>query len=279
MTREDRNSIVADGRRRIVAGPRYQTASHALRHKMKRRCAPLLAKSSLVGKLIIHFRICRCVQRQLDKIAPPQGFYAQCAVRRSRFTSNRSLQLTPFDCRSHLRPTSAWQAGQAGWGGPMTRFEFMKHIVDPFDFAQDRSLTKARVPPAVSGLLLVRPRRDMRTVATLALLMLLAACAIPVSSSHDYWIFAWSRRGTYHFALVADRKQQDFLSMFDRHGRGMTMSELEERLTGLPKGATVSISEATCAGIHLPPAPISDELQRFAAKQQIQMFILPSACE
>jgi hypothetical protein len=119
----------------------------------------------------------------------------------------------------------------------------------------------------------------MKTVSSLALLILLAACAIPVSSSPDYWIFAWSHHGTYQFALVSERDRQDFLSLFDRHRHGMTMSELEGRLTGLPKGAIIAISEATCAGIHLPPAPISDQFQRFAAKQQIQIFILPSTCE
>ena len=119
----------------------------------------------------------------------------------------------------------------------------------------------------------------MRTISTLALLMLLAACATPVSLAPNYWIFAWSPRETYQFALVADRERPDFLSMFDRHGHGLTMSELEERLTHLPKGVTIAISEATCAGIHLPPAPVSDQLQRFAAKRQIEMFILPSSCE
>jgi hypothetical protein len=108
--RDNRSHIVADGRRRILAGPRYQAASHALRHKMKRRCAPLPAKSSLVGKLIIHFRIRRCVQCQLNKIAPPQAFYLRRAVRRSRFTSNQSLQLTAGRCDDQV--------------------EFMKEIVD-----------------------------------------------------------------------------------------------------------------------------------------------------
>ena len=79
--RGEKEWIVADGRRRILDGPRYQWMGHELRHRMKRRCARLLAEASLAGKLIIHFRIRKAVQRRLDKIAPPQAFYYQSRQR------------------------------------------------------------------------------------------------------------------------------------------------------------------------------------------------------
>jgi hypothetical protein len=76
MTHEaNRSPIVADGRRRIFSDPRHQASQHARRYKMKRRCAPLLARSSLVGKLVIHFRIRRYLQRRLSKLAPPEALY------------------------------------------------------------------------------------------------------------------------------------------------------------------------------------------------------------
>jgi hypothetical protein len=75
MKRDDRSSIVADGRERICSGSHYQKTKHALTQRMKRRCAPLLARSSLVGRLIIHFRTQRWIQRRLNRIAPPQGLY------------------------------------------------------------------------------------------------------------------------------------------------------------------------------------------------------------
>ena len=110
MTRGDKSRIVADGRERILSGSRYQIAEQSLRHKMKRRCAPLLAKSSLVGRLIIQFRARRCIQRHLNKTAPPQAFYSQCAVYKSRFTSNQSLEPTAgrsdIDLASHDFNTS-----------------------------------------------------------------------------------------------------------------------------------------------------------------------------
>jgi hypothetical protein len=46
---------------------------------------------------------------------------------------NQSLQFTRERFRSQLRMLS----------GHDDQLEFMKHIVDPFDFAQDRSFAKA----------------------------------------------------------------------------------------------------------------------------------------
>ena len=75
MKRADRSSIVADGRERICSGSHYQKTKSELTQRVKRRCAPLRARSSFVGGLIIHFRTQRWIQRRLNKIAPPQGLY------------------------------------------------------------------------------------------------------------------------------------------------------------------------------------------------------------
>lgn len=89
MTHEvDRNRIVADGRRRILAGAHYQATSHALRHKIQRRCAPLLARSSLVGRIVIHFRAYRYVRRRLRKLAPPEALYSHTPGSVAAVTSN-----------------------------------------------------------------------------------------------------------------------------------------------------------------------------------------------
>jgi len=90
MMREPiRNEIVADGRRRILAGPHHQATSHAFRDKIMRRCAPLLARSSLLGRLVIRIRIQRYLQRRLNKIAPPYALYS-----RGTQTSRDALHLT-----------------------------------------------------------------------------------------------------------------------------------------------------------------------------------------
>jgi len=75
MKRDDRISIVADGRERICSGLHYEKTKQALTQRMKRHCAPLLAKSSFVGRVIIHFRTQRWLERRLNRIAPPQGLY------------------------------------------------------------------------------------------------------------------------------------------------------------------------------------------------------------
>lgn len=91
---------MADGRERILSGSDYRQAKLALQQKMKRRCAPLAAKSSLLGKLVIVFHIQRCVQRHLNKTAPPRALYWQSAVSRSHETSNQALQPTPLPVAS-----------------------------------------------------------------------------------------------------------------------------------------------------------------------------------
>ncbi len=76
MPADDMTHIVADGCERIMRGPTYVAKSQALRRKMRRRCAPLLANSSIVGKLFIHSRISRFIKRRLDKLAPPNALYS-----------------------------------------------------------------------------------------------------------------------------------------------------------------------------------------------------------
>jgi hypothetical protein len=89
MPRPDRNHIVADGRGRIMEGTACDAAAR-VRARLSRRAVPLIERTSLVGRLIIRYRISRFVRRQIDRLAPPGGLY-----------SSRGLSLLPTaDCIS-----------------------------------------------------------------------------------------------------------------------------------------------------------------------------------
>ena len=76
MRETEKHRIVANGRRQILTDPHYQATSRELRHKLMRRCAPLLATSSRMGKVIIRIRIRRYCRRRLNKMmAPPWALY------------------------------------------------------------------------------------------------------------------------------------------------------------------------------------------------------------
>jgi hypothetical protein len=87
MRESHRDHIVADGRRRILSSPHRRAANCALRHKMKRRLAPVLARSSLLGKLVIRLRIHQHLQRRLRRLAPPAALY----LRHSGVIATRSI--------------------------------------------------------------------------------------------------------------------------------------------------------------------------------------------
>jgi hypothetical protein len=70
-----RDHIVADGRRRVLTSPHHCAANDTLRRKMKRRLATVLARSSWLGKLVIHLRIHQHLQRRLRRLAPPAALY------------------------------------------------------------------------------------------------------------------------------------------------------------------------------------------------------------
>jgi hypothetical protein len=71
----DRSRIVADGRWRILEGSAREEAAR-LRARLTRRTAPLSQGASLLGRLVIRFRISRFVRRHLDRLAPPGALYS-----------------------------------------------------------------------------------------------------------------------------------------------------------------------------------------------------------
>ena len=73
--RQDRSHIVADGRWRILEGSGRDEAAR-MRARFTRRATPLLERASLLGRIIIRFRINRFVRRHLDRLAPPEALYA-----------------------------------------------------------------------------------------------------------------------------------------------------------------------------------------------------------
>ena len=102
MSRRDRNRIVADGRWRILDGSAREEAAR-VRARLTRRTAPLWQQASLVGRLVIRFRISRFVRRHLDRLAPPGALYLSLDLQRQtrseprvtpRATSNQSMKLT-----------------------------------------------------------------------------------------------------------------------------------------------------------------------------------------
>jgi hypothetical protein len=75
MSHSPPNQIVADGRWRILngSGRKYAARMHA---RLTRRAAPLSERASLLGRLLIRYRISRFVRRRLNRLAPPEALYS-----------------------------------------------------------------------------------------------------------------------------------------------------------------------------------------------------------
>src|SRR6266480_6667430 len=83
------DQIVADGPERILSDPTYKATAQRLRYRMYRRCRPLLANASLIGKLFLRLRIRRFVRRRLERLAPPGALYVSEALCPTTPTSNK----------------------------------------------------------------------------------------------------------------------------------------------------------------------------------------------
>ena len=75
MPHRDRNHIVADGRSRILSGSGRELAAR-LHARFTRRAAPLLDRASLLGRILIRYRISRFIRRRVAPLAPPEALYA-----------------------------------------------------------------------------------------------------------------------------------------------------------------------------------------------------------
>jgi len=67
--------IVADGQRRILDGSGREYAAR-LQARLTRRAARLFERASLLGRVVIRFRISRFVRRRLHRLAPPEALYS-----------------------------------------------------------------------------------------------------------------------------------------------------------------------------------------------------------
>ena len=75
MPHQQPTHIVADGQRRILNGSGRDYADR-LRARFTRRAAPLLDRTSYLGRVVIHYRISRFISRRLNRIAPPEALYS-----------------------------------------------------------------------------------------------------------------------------------------------------------------------------------------------------------
>jgi hypothetical protein len=86
-------SIVADGRRRVLQGSARE-ATVCMKERLVRRTAPLMRRSSLLGRFTIRYRVWRFVQQQVAKRAPREALYS---VRKFLFINQSMLFLTQRD--------------------------------------------------------------------------------------------------------------------------------------------------------------------------------------
>src|SRR5262249_24107533 len=92
-------SIVADGRRRVLQGSAREAAVR-MKERLVRRTAPLMRRSSLLGRFTIRYRVWRSVQQQLGKRAPREALYS---IRKFLFTDQSILFLTQRENRVALQ--------------------------------------------------------------------------------------------------------------------------------------------------------------------------------
>jgi hypothetical protein len=125
-------------------------------------------------------------------------------------------------------------------------------------------------------------RGGMRLIVFLALIMLGPACAAPLpQSAPDYWIFSWvMRSGVYRYVIVRESERSAFVNGFQPSfpGNG-DISQVEAHLRRLPPGAHVGWGNATCLGLTYPPKDIVRSLRLFAARNKINLVVLPGQCE
>jgi hypothetical protein len=106
----DRSRIVADGQRRILDGSGRDYAAR-LRARLTRRAAPLSQRASLVGRIVIRFRISRFIRHRVRRLAPFDALYSSPRLSlysqqpihsephvKPRQTSNHAMERTADRC-------------------------------------------------------------------------------------------------------------------------------------------------------------------------------------
>jgi len=122
----------------------------------------------------------------------------------------------------------------------------------------------------------------MRAIAFLALLTLASACAtLPEKPAPSYWVFSWvMRSGLYRYVVVRESERVAFVNGFRPSfpGNG-DLSQLEAQLLRLPKAAQVGWGDATCSGLTYPPKETMRSIRLFAARNKIDLLVLPGQCD
>jgi hypothetical protein len=57
------------------------------------------------------------------------------------------------------------------------------------------------------------------------------------------------------------------------------MAQAERTLRNLPGGVLVGWGDATCAGLTYPPREIMRSIRLFAARNKIDLIVLPGQCD